>query len=79
MTDRDCKQFLVWSLPQLRMRWKGFRKVRGQVCKRIERRLDALGLADAEGYRSLLERNRDEWDVLDSLCRVAISRFYRDR
>jgi chemotaxis protein methyltransferase CheR len=61
------------------MRWKGFRKVRGQVCKRIERRLDALGLADAEGYRSLLERNRDEWDVLDSLCRVAISRFYRDR
>ncbi|HUI44455.1 MAG TPA: CheR family methyltransferase [Nitrospirota bacterium] len=79
MTDQACIQFLQWSLPKLRMRWKGFRKVRGQVCKHIERRLNALELADAEGYRSLLERNRDEWDVLDSLCRVTISRFYRDR
>ncbi len=79
MTDQDCIQFLKWSLPQLRMRWKGFRKVRGQVCKRIDRRLDALGLTDLAGYRALLEQNRDEWNVLDSLCRVTISRFYRDR
>ncbi len=79
MTDQDCIQFLKWSLPHLRMRWKGFRKVRGQVCKRIDRRLDALGLTDIARYRSVLERNRDEWDVLDSLCRVTISRFYRDR
>ena len=79
MTDQECVQFLKWSLPQLRMRWNGFRKVRGQVCKRIERRLHELGLEDAAAYRSFLERNRDEWDVFDSLCRVTISRFYRDR
>ncbi len=79
MTDQDCIQFLKWSLPHLRMRWKGFRKVRGKVCKRIDRRLEALGLTDLVGYRSLLEQSRDEWDVLDSLCRVTISRFYRDR
>ncbi len=79
MTDQDCVQFLKWSIPRLRMRWNGFRRVRGQVCKRIDRRLHALGLADAAAYRLLLERNSDEWDVLDSLCRITISRFYRDR
>ncbi len=79
MTDQDCVQFLKRSLPKLRMRWNGFRKVRGQVCKRIDRRLHELGLVDTAAYRSFLERNRDEWDVLDSLCRVTISRFYRDR
>ncbi len=31
MTDFKCTQFLQWSLPKLRMRWRGFRKVRGQV------------------------------------------------
>ena len=79
MTDQECVQFLKWSLPRLRMRWNGFRKVRGQVCKRIDRRLHELGLADTAAYGSLLEQNRDEWEVLDSLCRVTISRFYRDR
>ncbi len=79
MMDQACIQFLKWSLPQLRMRWKGFRRVHGQVCKRIDRRLNALGLVDTAEYRSLLERDRHEWDVLDSLCRVTISRFYRDR
>lgn len=79
MTDQDCVLFLKWSLPQLRMRWNGFRKVRRQVCKRIDRRLHELGLVDAAAYRSFLEQNRDEWEVLDSLCRVTISRFYRDR
>lgn len=79
MTDRECVQFLQWSLPQLRMRWNGYRKVRGQVCKRIDRRVHELGLTDAVAYRSWLEVNRDEWHVLDSFCRVTISRFYRDR
>ncbi len=79
MTDQDCVQFLKSSLPQLRMRWNGFRKVRGQVCKGIEQRLHALGMADAASYRSFLERNRREWAVLDSIFRVTISRFYRDR
>jgi chemotaxis protein methyltransferase CheR len=61
------------------MRWQGFRKVRGRVCKRIDRRVRELGLADAAGYRAFLQENAHEWNVLDSLCRVTISRFYRDR
>ena len=61
------------------MRWAGFRKVRGQVCKRISRRLDDLGLGDAQSYRSYLDTHDEEWGILGSLCRVTISRFYRDR
>jgi chemotaxis protein methyltransferase CheR len=61
------------------MRWPGFRKVRGQVCKRINARLRELGLTDVGAYQSFLQAHADEWSVLDSLCRVTISRFYRDR
>jgi chemotaxis protein methyltransferase CheR len=61
------------------MRWPGFRKVRGQVCKRVSRRLRALDLADGVAYRSYLEGHPAEWALLDGLCRITISRFYRDR
>jgi chemotaxis protein methyltransferase CheR len=61
------------------MRWPGFRKVRRQVCKRIDRRLRELGLADISAYQAYLEAHSSEWSVLDGLCRISISRFYRDR
>ena len=79
MNDRECVAFLQWCLPQLGMRWGGFRKVRRQVCKRVSRRIDILGLADPDAYRLYLESHDDEWTTLGSLCRVTISRFYRDR
>jgi len=79
MTDRECVEFLQWALPKMRMRWAGFRKVRRQVCRRISRRIAALGLPDAAGYRNYLHVNPDEWKTLASLCRVTISRFYRDK
>jgi chemotaxis protein methyltransferase CheR len=78
MTDRECVELLQWAAPRLRLRWEGFRRVRGQVCKRISRRVKALGLEDAAAYRARLEADPAEWVVLDSLCRVTISRFYRD-
>ncbi|AEI64088.1 CheR family methyltransferase [Corallococcus macrosporus] len=78
MTDRECVELLQWAAPRLRLRWEGFRRVRGQVCKRIGRRLKALGLPDAGAYRARLEAEPSEWGVLDALCRVSISRFYRD-
>jgi chemotaxis protein methyltransferase CheR len=53
--------------------------VRRQVCKRVQRRIAALGLSGAEEYRRFLERRSEEWPVLDSLCRIPISRFFRDR
>jgi chemotaxis protein methyltransferase CheR len=60
-------------------RWPGFRKVRGQVCKRIRRRMRALGLDDFAAYQAYLEADADEWRHLDGLCRITISRFFRDR
>jgi chemotaxis protein methyltransferase CheR len=79
MTDDECVRFLQSVLPRLGLRWPGFRRVRRQVCKRIARRWRALELADLDAYRARLESDAAEWDVLDSLCRVTISRFCRDR
>ena len=79
MTDRDCVTFLQDILPRLGLRWPGFRKVRRQVCKRLQRRLRALDLQDLAAYRAYLDTHPAEWAVLDSLCRISISRFYRDR
>jgi chemotaxis protein methyltransferase CheR len=79
MKDSDCVAFLQQVLPQLGMRWPGFRKVRRQICKRLDRRLQALNLADLNTYTTFLKKNPAEWLVLESLCRISISRFLRDR
>jgi chemotaxis protein methyltransferase CheR len=79
MTDAECVVFLQWALPRLGLRWQGFRKVRRQVCRRVSRRIAELGLAEADAYRAYLEGSEEEWDVLAGLCRVTISRFWRDR
>jgi chemotaxis protein methyltransferase CheR len=49
------------------------------VCGRIERRLRELALPDITAYRAYLESTPSEWQRLDALCHVTISRFYRDR
>ena len=79
MNDRDCVDLLQWALPRLRLRWAGFRKVRRQVCRRIRRRLRELDLTVMGAYRTYLEAHPEEWSHLDRLCRISISRFYRDR
>jgi len=79
MRQADCVEFLQWCLPRLHMRWPGFRKVRSQVCKRIRRRLTSLALDELEAYQRYLETHADEWPHLDAMCRITISRFYRDR
>lgn len=79
MDDQDCVRFLQWVLPRLRMRWPGFRKVRKQVCKRIQHRMNELELPDADAYRDYLLAHADEWSVVNHACRVTVSRFNRDR
>ena len=79
MKDPECAEFLQWCLPRLRYRWPGFRKVRKQVCKRLGRRIAELGLESVIAYRGYLDSHHEEWQILDSLCRITISRFYRDR
>jgi chemotaxis protein methyltransferase CheR len=79
MEDNRCVQLLQYVLPQMRMQWRGFRKVRNQVCKRIHHRINELHLVDAESYLDYLQTHPDEWPVLDHACRVTVSRFYRDK
>lgn len=79
MHDAECIAFLQWCLPRMRMRWRGFCKVRSQVCKRVGRRLEELGIKGLDTYRSYLEENPEEWERLGFMCRVTISRFCRDR
>jgi chemotaxis protein methyltransferase CheR len=79
VTDAECVRFLQWALPRLGLRWQGFRKVRRQVCRRVSRRIAEVGLSGADTYRAYLKDNEEEWDVLAGLCRVTISRFWRDR
>jgi chemotaxis protein methyltransferase CheR len=78
MRDDECIVFLQWALPQMGFRWPGFRKVRRQVCKRIGRRLRELGLTEQRDYREYLGAHPEEWNILDTFCRITISRFFRD-
>lgn len=77
--DAEGIRFLQWCLPRLGLRWQGFRKVRKLVYKRIARRIQDLGLSGLSAYRAHLDAHADEWAILDGLCRIPISRFYRDR
>lgn len=82
MRDQDLVPFLQWALPRMGLRWEGFRKPRGQVKKRLNRRLAKLGLDGLDGldaYRRRLAEEPAEWAVLDALCRVTITRFHRDQ
>ena len=47
--------------------------------KRIQRRLQSLGLPSLADYHTYLETHPEEWAVLDSSCWISISRFYRDK
>jgi chemotaxis protein methyltransferase CheR len=79
VNDKDCTAFLQWALPQLDLRWPGFRKVRRQVCKRLTRRMHDLGLDGFTAYRARLEADPAEWRAFDECCHITISRFFRDR
>jgi chemotaxis protein methyltransferase CheR len=78
MRGKACVALLHWALPRLELNWAGFRKVRGQVCKRVRRRIKHLALDGFAAYRLRLEHDPDEWRRLDRFCRITISRFYRD-
>ena len=79
MRDPSCIDFLQRCLPLLNYRWRGFKKVRRQVCRRIQRRLQELELGDIDAYQSYLITHSQEWRKLDACCDISISRFYRDK
>jgi chemotaxis protein methyltransferase CheR len=79
VNDAHCVGFLQEILPRLHLRWRGFRRVRRQVCRRLQRRLQELDLPDLAAYLTYLDQHPQELASLDACCRITISRFYRDR
>lgn len=79
MNDASCIGFLQWALPRMGLRWSGYRKVRQRVCRRLRRRLVELGLADLGAYQRYLLEQEEEWGRLREICRIVISRFFRDQ
>ncbi len=75
----DEVEFLQWALPHLKYRWAGFRKPRGQVIKRIRQRIRELSLEGIRDYKTYLRNHPEEWHILDQMCDITISRFFRDR
>lgn len=74
----DSRAFLEWALPRLGLRTAGFVRVRGQVQKRVARRIAELRLSGFEAYRAYLEQHAEEWAALDEFSHITISRFFRD-
>ncbi|TVR28755.1 MAG: protein-glutamate O-methyltransferase CheR [Balneolaceae bacterium] len=80
MSEDEGVLFLQWALPKMGYRWPGFRKPRNQVLKRIRNRMAELGLTGGyDEYREYLAENPLEWEQLERLCYVTISKFFRDR
>lgn len=59
--------------------WKGYRRVRKGVQKRLARHIRQLGLEDGEAFLSLLEKDPLLREQTERLLAVSISRFFRDR
>lgn len=76
MGDRDCTTLLQGALPHLNHRWEGYRRVQRQICKRIDARIDVLGLADMPAYRRRLEGDPADWTALRATLTVTVSRFF---
>jgi chemotaxis protein methyltransferase CheR len=79
IADAELISFLQEELPRMGLRWRGFRNFRGTVKKRLARRLGELGMASLDAYRARLAADAGERAVLDAMCRITISRLYRDR
>ncbi len=59
--------------------WKGFRKVRKGVQKRIARHMESLGCRTLEEYLFRLHRSPSAREACERRMAVSISRFLRDR
>jgi chemotaxis protein methyltransferase CheR len=74
-----CHELLQDILPKLGYRWAGFRKVRRQICRRIHRRMQDLGINNYHQYMKYIEEHTDEQRLFDSMLDITITRFWRDR
>lgn len=75
MDDRQFRQLLN----HFDLSWKGYRKVRKGVKKRIRRHMSDLRCPNPAAYLTVLEGNREARQDFELLMTVSITRFFRDR
>jgi chemotaxis methyl-accepting protein methylase len=75
MDDQQFHQLLDF----LGLSWKGYRKVRKGVQKRMDRYMWGLGLRTRDSLLVALEKNPEQRAQVEKLMTVSISRFFRDR
>ena len=76
MRQDEFEAFLKQTVPDMGYRWR--RLVRRNVRRRLRRRMESLGLHDLDKYRTLVDNDPVERDVLESILRVTITRFFRN-
>jgi chemotaxis methyl-accepting protein methylase len=74
----EDRQFLL-ILDFFGLSWKGYRKVRRGVKRRLDRYMQELGIRDVEALRLALQNNPEQRREIEQLLTVFISRFFRDR
>jgi len=75
MDDQQFRQLLQY----LGFSWRGYRKVRKGVIKRIRRHMHQLGCQNIATYLYKLEKSHGARAECERLMTVSISRFFRDR
>ena len=75
MDDDQFRQLL----DRFGLSWRGYRKVRKGVKKRIRRHMKALGCPDFEAYLLAMDNDEAVTAECEVLMTVSISRFFRDR
>ncbi len=75
LSDNEFKYLLA----ELGRPWKGFRKVRKGVMKRIRRHMRNLDCLSVDSYLTKLRDDPEEYKICQDCLRVTISRFFRDR
>jgi len=75
MDDRHFSKLLK----HFNLSWKGYRKVRKGVKKRISRHMQELGCRHVDQYLVVLSNDLEAESACQRCLTVSISRFYRDR
>lgn len=75
LSDESFRQLLE----HLNRPWRGYRKVRKGVKKRVRRHMDVLGCDTIEVYLKRLDHDHQSRKDAEAALRVTISRFFRDR
>ena len=75
MDDQQFRQLLN----RFEFSWKGYRKVRKGVKKRVNRHMKELGCRNMAAYLEELDKDDEARQHCELLLTVSISRFFRDR